>query len=203
MDKHYGAGIDQYWMCCRCRERFQLRNCELIRSVVQRGKGRSRLQPALNLELAMGARVNGINHEKLIGFLQGSVGIKTMTRRNQKYIDLKICGAISQLYEKRQEENLKEHIKACQQVPDYEPIYFLYDGEWCQATPGPAAMDGCGVQRCYDHKVKSSETALIVQSGVVCVPIALVHSQVSTFYFFVCIWFTLTWNNLSTTSFEE
>ena len=48
-------------------------------------------------------------------------------------------------------------------------------------------MDGCGVQRCYDHKVKSSETALIVQSGVVRVPIALVHSQVSTVCFILCI----------------
>ena len=118
MDKRYGAGIDQYWTCCCCKERFRLRNCEWIRSVVQRGKGWSRLQPALNLELAMGARVNGINHEKLIGFLQGSVGIKTMSRRNQKHIDLKICGAILQIYEKRQEENLKEHVEACQQLPD-------------------------------------------------------------------------------------
>ena len=151
----------------------------------------------------MGARVNGINHEKLMGLLQGSVGIKTMNRRNQKLIELKIRGAISQLYENRHEENLKEHVEACKQLPGYEPIYFLWDGEWYEATPGSGAMDGCGVQRAYDHKVTSSETALIVQSGVIRVPLTLVHSQVSTVFVMTCICIILPQTDISITTFNS
>jgi hypothetical protein len=39
---------------------------------VQQGRKFARVQPEINLKIAMGARVNGINLEKVIGMLQGS-----------------------------------------------------------------------------------------------------------------------------------
>ena len=63
-------------------------------------------------------------------------------------------------------------------------------------------MDGCGVQRAYDHKVTSSETALIVQSGVIRVPLTLVHSQVSSVFFMTCICIILPQTDISITTFN-
>jgi hypothetical protein len=77
----------------------------------------ARVQPEINLKIAMGACVNGINLEKVIGMLQGLCGIKTMNWRNQKHMELKIRGAISELHDVRQEQNLKEHVAACRELP--------------------------------------------------------------------------------------
>ena len=115
------------------------------------------------------------------GMVEGSCGIKTMTRRNQKHIELKMRNTISQLYDIRHEENLRQHVEICRQLPGYEPIHFEHNGKWYQVTPGPAAIDGAGKERSYNHRITGNETALIVQSGVTGrVPLELVHSQVSS-----------------------
>ena len=122
--------------------------------------------------------MNGINLEKAHGLLQGSLGIKVMNRRNQKKIDQKVRGAISELYKIREEENLVKHVEASKLLPGYEPIRFTYNGMSCEATPGPAAQDGAGKKRAYNHQINGDETAFIVQSGVAGVPLTMVHSQV-------------------------
>lgn len=179
LDKRYGAGIDETWTCCSCHETLLLRNCKWVRSVKQRGRGYSRIQPDLNLKLAMGARVNSINLAKVIGLMQGAVGIKTMNRRNQKLIDLKVRDCISVLHEQRQEENLKKHVETCKEA-GYESFMFEYKGNEFVITPGPGAMDGCGIKRAYNHQITGTETALIVQSGIAGVPLSVITSRVST-----------------------
>ena len=58
VNKKYGAGIIQQWECPKCKEELQLWNCEWKRSVRERGRNYARLQPEINIRIAMGARVN-------------------------------------------------------------------------------------------------------------------------------------------------
>ena len=65
VDKKYGAGIIQKWDCPKCGKELQLRNCNWVRTtVVEEGRRESRKQPELNLKIAIGTRMNGINMEK-------------------------------------------------------------------------------------------------------------------------------------------
>ena len=55
---------------------------------------------------------------------------------------------------------------------------FEINGIKSSAICGPIAMDGTGSRHAHGHKITGDETAHIVQSGVVPVPLSLVHSQV-------------------------
>jgi hypothetical protein len=60
---------------------------------------------------------------------------------------LKIQGAISELHDVRQEQNLKEHVAACRELlPGNTSLPFVYkdNRKSCVATPGPASMNGAG-----------------------------------------------------------
>ena len=46
----------------------------------ERGRFFAMLQPGINIRTAMGARVNGINMEKVLGLLSGSFGVKIFHR---------------------------------------------------------------------------------------------------------------------------
>ena len=96
-------------------------------------------------------------------------------------MELKIQGAISELHDVRQEQNLKEHVAACRELPDNTSLPFVYkdNRKSCVATPGPASMDGAGKKRAYNNRICGLKTALIVQSDIANVPLMLVHSQVS------------------------
>jgi len=152
-------------------------NCKWIKSVVQRGRKFARKQPEINIKMALGVRANGVNWCKMTGLLEGSMGIKNMNCRSQKYIDLKIRGAIGQLFNIRQHENLGKHVTACELMPGKQKIKFEFGGMDYVATMGPGSMDGVGKKRSYNHRINGDKTALVVQSGAAKVPLTIVHSQ--------------------------
>ena len=127
----------------------------------------------------MGARLNGINYEKMHGLLEGTFGIKMMSRRNTLHLERKIRSSISDLCKIRQEENLAKHVLACKNLPGYKPIQWQHEGQSFSASPGPVSMDGAGKKRAYNHRITSDETAINVHSLVAKVPLTIVHSQVS------------------------
>ena len=87
-------------------------NCKWVRSVVEEGRAYARKQPEINIKIAMGARLNGVNYEKIHGLLEGTFGIKMMSRRNTLHLERKIRSSISDLCKIRQEENLAKHVLA-------------------------------------------------------------------------------------------
>ena len=93
----------------------------------ERGRNYARLQPEINIRIAMGARVNGINMEKVLGLLSGSFGVKISHRQNLKLAELKIRDAIKELYKTRKEEKLQEYNVASRKLPEYKPMEWEYE----------------------------------------------------------------------------
>lgn len=184
VDKTQGAGIIEYWECPKCNAKLELHNCKWIKSVVESGRKYSKSQPELNMKLVAGARLNGVNMEKLHGLVSGSLGIKMSNRRNVRHAERKVRDTIKTLYKERTEEFRAEHVEASKLLPDYEPIEFEYHGVSSVATPGKVSCDGAGSKRAFRHNITSSETATIIQSETTKKPLALVHSRVSVYLFF-------------------
>ena len=181
VNKKHGAGISQTWKCPKCCATLELKNCRWVKSVIETGRKWSRLQPEINLRIGMGARMNGINLEKLRGLLQGSMGVKVMNRKNARHLERKMRAAIHTMYGEMQKQNLRLHVESSKLRPDYKPIAFVHNGCTYVAHPGRASMDGVGKKRAYNHRINGDETALVVMSGEIGVPLTIVHSQVSLF----------------------
>jgi len=179
VDKRFGTGIIMHWNCPTYKNKFELYNCRWKRSVKQRGRKFARIQPDINVKIAMGARVNGINFDKMIGLISGSFGIKMMNKRNLRNTELKIQGVIGELFGQRREENMALHVTMSKEQPEYEAMEWEWLGEKHTANDGTTSTDGGGKKRSYKHHIDGDETATTVQSPVARVPISLVHSQVS------------------------
>ena len=54
-----------------------------------------------------------------------------------------------------------------------------HEGVCCIATLGMVALYGADKKRAFRHNINGDETASIAQSGIIDVPLALAHSQVS------------------------
>lgn len=90
VDKKYGAGIIQKWQCPKCDEVLELRNCNQVRTtVVEEGRRELRKQPELNLKIAIGTRTNGINMEKVHGFIDESGRQSNNSRQKEVMSELK------------------------------------------------------------------------------------------------------------------
>jgi len=177
VDKHYGASIIETWVCPCCAKELNLFNCKWIKSLPERGRRHARLQLDLNVRIPKGARTNGIGGDAIRGLLSASLGIKIANKRNYLHAERKIRSTIDELYEARKEENLAKHVQQCKAL-GYKEMEFEINGIKSSAICGPIAMDGTGSRHAHGHKITGDETAHIVQSGVVPVPLSLVHSQV-------------------------
>lgn len=159
VNKRYGAGIIERWRCPNCYATLELRNCEWTRSgVIEPDRKYSRMQPSINLSIAAGARLNGINLTKARGLLAGTLGIKVANYKNVSHTENKVRVAIDELFKTRKEENARLHVEACKQQPDYEPIEFEFNGATHKATPGRVSSDGAGGKRCYHNNITSPTT---------------------------------------------
>ena len=180
VDKKYGAGIIQKWQCPKCNKVLELRNCNWVRTtVVEQGRRESRKQPELNLKIAIGTRTNGINMEKVHGFMSGGMGVKMSNRNNTRHTDRKIRQSIAEVYKTRKEENLAEHVAACKELPGNTPLPFEYNGVKSEATFGTVSQDGGGKKRAYRQNINGDEAGLVVHSEVTGRPLNITHHQVS------------------------
>jgi len=189
VNKHMGMSVVQNWTCPKCNQKLKGKNCKWIKTeIVEDGRKWSRPQPELNVRIAKGGHENGINADKVIGLVEGSLGIKMPDKRNYRHTQRKVWDAQEKLFHIRQEENLAKHVADAKQLPEYQPLEFEYNGETHTTNPSTVIMDGGGKKRAFNHRINGDETGFIVTSGVNQRPIALVHSQVSIlcqFIFFI------------------
>lgn len=181
VDKKYGAGIIHKYECPKCDKVLQLRNCKWVRTnVVEQGRRESRKQPELNLKIAIGTRTNGINMEKMHGFISGSMGVKMSSRNNARRTDRKVRQSIGEVFKARKEENLAEHVAACKQQPDNRaPLPFEYNGVKSEATFGTVSQDGGGKKRAFRQNIDGDEAGVVIYSEVTGKPLNIAHHQVS------------------------
>ena len=176
-----GAGIKFIMVSSTCSEQFTFTNCQTIKTdQVEPGRKFSRPQCELNVRIPKAARESGVNFYQCKEFL-AKIGVKICNYRNFLHCEKKIRLVIEDLSESRLQENLREHAQACRDVPGY-----LGDIIWVdelnithRAARGPLCMDGAGLTRSYNHRMKGSQAALIVISLLTGKPLMLIHTQVS------------------------
>lgn len=181
-DFNMGAGITMKYKCA-CNEMFCHKNCEWSKSgLVEKGRHHERSTPELNMRIVKAAREVGINLNKIIEFL-ACVGVKTSDYRNILHQESKVRQAIEGLTEKRMTENMREHNSAARAVPNYigDILFTDSDGRSHSVAQGPGSIDGAGLTRAYQHRIKGTQAALIVFSSLTHKPLMFVHTQVSFF----------------------
>ncbi len=124
--------------------------------------------------------MNGINMSQVWGLFETTLDTRIMHPRNLRRGEEKVRVATHELYEKREEENLRKHVSTCKEMIGFKEIEWQHNGETYMANPGPVSMDGAGRMQAYNHRICGSDTALVVQSGVAGVPLIIETSRVST-----------------------
>ena len=176
-----GAGIRFKLACSASSEPFTFTNCGTIKTdQVEPGQKFSRAQCELNVRIPKAARESGINFYQCKEFL-AKVGVKICAYTNFLHAEKKIRLAIEDLSESRLQENLGEHARACREVPGYPGDIIWVDelNVTHRAARGPLCLDGAGLTRSYNHRMKGSQAALIVISLLTGKPLVLIHTQVS------------------------
>jgi hypothetical protein len=180
VDKRWGAGIKIKWSCVHCQAVLELRNCTWTKSeVVSPTKKRSRMTPEINTRITNGARMNGINMSQIWGLFETTLDTKIMHPRNLRQSEEKVRVALHQLYDEREDDNLRTHVSMCKEIEGFNSIEWQHNGETFTANPGPVSMEGAGGMRAYNHRIRGADTALVVQSGVAGLPLCIETSRVS------------------------
>ena len=78
-------------------------------------------------------------------------------------------------------QNKKEHVSACRSVSKYKGdiIWVDKDGTQHSTAVGPASIDGEGLTRAYNHRVRVVQSSFLMISVLTNKPIYLIHTQVS------------------------
>jgi len=123
------------------------------------------------------AREIGVNLKKTADFL-ANTGTKASLYQNILHQERK--HAIEDLSKECFEENLRDHAIAAHAIPNYHG-----DMEWTdkyvkahRTTQGVGSFDGAGLMRSYQHKIKGSQSVLIIFALLTRKPIMVVHMQV-------------------------
>jgi len=78
------------------------------------------------------------------------------------------------------EENLREHCAAVRNTEGYIGDIVWEEGEAKHSTCwGAACMDGAGLTRAYNHRIKGTHAVFIVWSLVINKSIMIIHHQMS------------------------
>ena len=180
-DLSIGAFMRQKWQCPCCGDMIVFDNCDFVKSeVCARGRKYSRSQPDLNIRLATGATLSGVNLTKLQELIFGHMAIKIAADKNICIAQTKVRAGVRIVFEQRKVENRTEHSTVTRAAPGYSgDIEFEMDGEKCSASSGDCAVDGAGATRHYNNKGRGRQSALIVNSRATSKPLALVVCNVS------------------------
>lgn len=177
-----GAHICETWQCPRCRKCLELNSSKMITTpVVEPGRKYARPQPDINMRIAKASRDHGVGiTDKTIGFLSESLGIKISDKRNLLHQHGKVKAAITNVFEERKDENMKEHVAAVRSSENYEGDLEWEDatGEKHSTSQGGGAIDGHGLKRSYMNNHTGSQSSAQCSSSVTKKPLALVHNQV-------------------------
>ena len=78
-------------------------------------------------------------------------------------------------------QNRKEHVSACRNVSEYEGDIIWVDGNGTQQSTsvGKESIDGAGLTRAYNHRIRGVKSAFLMVSLLINKPIYLIHTQVS------------------------
>ena len=175
-----GAGITEKWKCCSCHQQYTHQNCNWIRTdIVEEGRRNSRSQPEINIRIVKAAREVGINFEKLTDFL-AKLGVKASAYKNILHQERKVRQAIEELAETRLKENMREHVLATRNSPNYvgDIIWEDEQGNIHHTAQGHGSFDGAGLTRAYQHRIKGSRSAFIVYSLLTKKPIMKIYYSV-------------------------
>jgi len=179
---HYrGTMLYELWRCPCCGKELPFTNQTLVKTdEVADGAKFSRLQPYINVAIAKGAKLTGINMMKLAEFLEGHLGIRIATENNLRKMLTKVNSSIEHTFLKRCAENRKEHVAVTRADPDYiGDLIWEKGGVEYSTCQGEICIDGAGCTRSYNHRHKGRQTAFIVNSRKTGKPLALVVSSVS------------------------
>lgn len=195
----HGTAIEEMYQCTFCKRVYDeksgdwmsaaegneagvasFRTCEWkATKVAARSASTSRAQPETNIQMIKSARETGVNLAKARDFVTGQ-GMVCMTYRNMMIQDTKMRTIADSLSESRLRENRRKHCEAVRSDESYEgDIIWMEDGEIRNTARGAISIDGGGLTRAYNHRMKGAQAAFIAFSLAVNLPIALEHTQVS------------------------
>ena len=177
-----GAHVQHTWKCPCCGDELTMSNCDMVRSSeVALGASYSRSQPDFNLRIPKGARLVGINVEKVEEFMSGHMGIKIPNDNNLRKQMTKVHASIHHTYKEREEENRREHVEAVREEEEYcgDIAWGSADGEMHSTARGDLSMDGAGATRIYNNRSRGKQSAHITNSKRTGKPLNLEVSQVS------------------------
>ena len=95
--------------------------------------------------------------------------------------DKRMREVINSCFEVIIHQNRKEHFSACRRVSEYKGdiIWGDKDGTQHSLAFGPVSIDGDGLTRAYNHRIRGVQSAFLMISLLTNKPIYLIHKQVS------------------------
>lgn len=191
-DTKMGSYVHETWKCPCCKSELYFDNCDMVRSsVVAQGASYCRKQPDLNLRIAKGAKLAGINVQKIIEFLEGHMGVKIPRDHNLRKQMTKVAESIKGTFEERKIENREEHVEATRRLDHYrgDVQWASKDGDIHSTSCGDLSMDGGGCTRHYNNHSRGRQSSFIVNSKLTGKPLSLIVSQVSIMLQVLCCFF--------------
>ena len=174
-----GAAIKWTYRCPVCAGDIILHNCDKVRTkVVAQTASRSRLQPAINLQIVQGMTLAGVNTTKAQEFLSEGLGIKIAKDTNLRDQQTKVRSAIGNTFEQRKYENRKKAVAARRAMANAEQLNWTEGGIGHLTSCGDICIDGAGATRSYGKGYKGSCAAANAIDRVTGLPLDVMTSQV-------------------------
>ena len=125
--------------------------------------GKSKKQPEVNLRLTKGIRGEGISLTKMKNVLSVMV-INCSNYRNMIIQDKIMMEVIKSFFEVIIHQNRKEHISACRNLSKYKVDIICVDKDGAQHSTavGPESIDGVGLNRAYNHRIRGVQYAFFM-----------------------------------------
>jgi len=174
-----GAAMKWTYQCPNCCEELVLDSSPRIRTkVVAQGATRSRLQPAINVQIAQGMTEAGVNTQKTQEFLCDTLSIKIAKDDNLRNQQTKVRAGINSIFEERKVENRKKAVAARRELATAENLNWSKDGVAHSTICGDISIDGAGATRSYGKGYKGSCAAANAIDRVTGLPLDVLTSQV-------------------------